>query len=86
MRHDADGPVEASRARAVADVAGVDDQADRMLEHEGRKREVLGTRLPQRWDPLVEDAVTEEAADDAVLALPASSSSTTSSCIISSPE
>ncbi len=40
-----------------------------MLEDEGRERKVGGTRFPERGYPLVQDAVREQAADDAVLVL-----------------
>ena len=69
MRHDRDRPGEAGGARVVAHVLRMDDERRRVLEHERGEREVRRTRLPQRRDPLVEDAVPEQAADDAVLAL-----------------
>ncbi len=69
MRHDGDRPAEAGSAGVVADVPGVDDERGRVLQHEGGKREVRGPRLPQRRDPLVENAVREEPADHAVLTL-----------------
>jgi hypothetical protein len=47
----------------------MDDEGRRVLEDEGRQRELSGAGLPERRDPLVEDAMCEEAADDAVLAL-----------------
>ncbi len=69
MGDDADRTREPGRARAVVDVAGVDDEPGRVLEHEGRQREVRRAGLPERRDALVEDAVREQSADDAVLAL-----------------
>ena len=69
MRHDVDRAVEAGCPRPIADVARVDDQAGGVLEDEGRQREVLRSRLPQRRNALVEHAVAEQAPDDAVLAL-----------------
>ena len=59
----------AGRAHEVAHGLRVDDHARRVLEHEAGEREVLGPRLPERRDPLVEDAVREQAADDTVLEL-----------------
>ena len=47
----------------------MDDQARREVEHLAGEREVLRPRLPERRDPLVEHAVAEQPADDAVLAL-----------------
>jgi len=47
----------------------VDDEPGRVLEDERRQRELLGPRLPERRDPLVEDAVREQTSDDAVVPL-----------------
>ena len=69
MRDHGDRAREPRRACMVADVLRMDDQRRRVLEHEGRQREVGGPGLPQGRNPLVEDAVRKEPADDAVLAL-----------------
>jgi len=47
----------------------VDDEPRREPKDLTRERELLGTYLPERRQPLVEDAVTEKPADHAVLAL-----------------
>jgi hypothetical protein len=47
----------------------VHDQTGRVLDNERCQWEVPGTRLPERGDALVEDAVGEQTPDDAVLAL-----------------
>ena len=56
-------------SRALLDIVRMDDQAGRMLEHLAREREVLGTRLPQRRQLVVEDGVGEQAPDEAALPL-----------------
>ena len=68
MRHSRDRALESGRSRAPLDVPRVDDQPRRRREHLAGERELLGPRLPQRRQPLVEHAV-REASDDAVLAL-----------------
>ena len=69
MRDDADPSGEARRAGAVTDVGRVRDERGRERQHLAREREVLRTVLPQRRDPLVEDAVREQPAHDAMLPL-----------------
>ena len=49
----------------LLDVVGVDDEPRGEREHLARQREVLGL-ASERRQPLVEDAVGEQAADDAV--------------------
>ena len=68
VRDDPDRPLEAGCERERAHRARVDDEPGRVLEHEARERKLLRARLPERRDALVEDAVAEQAADDAVLA------------------
>ena len=69
VRDDGDRPRVADRADALLDVVRVDDEPGREREHLSGEREVLGPRLPQRRDPLVEHPVGEEPSDDAVLPL-----------------
>ena len=49
----------------LLDVAGVDDEPRGEREHLARQRKSSAS-LPERRQPLVEDAVGEQAADDAV--------------------
>ena len=69
MRDPPDRPLVPGRARPLLDVARVDDQPGGEVEHLAGEVELLRPALPERRDPLVEDAVTEQAADDAALAL-----------------
>ena len=69
VRDHPDPPVVPGGAGERGDRLGVDDEPRRVLEDERRERELLRAGLPQRRDPLVEDAVREQASDDTVVAL-----------------
>ena len=69
VRHQPHWPCEPGSSDEVENGARVDDETRRMLQDEGRERKVGRTRFPERGYPLVEDAVREQAADDAVLVL-----------------
>ena len=60
---------EARGARAILDEPGMDDETGREREHFAGQGELLGARLPERRQPLVEHAVAEEPSNDAVTPL-----------------
>ena len=69
MRDARDRAVVARRTGTLFHVARVDDEALREPEDLARQREVLRPRLPQRGDAVVEHAVGEQPAGQAVVAL-----------------
>ena len=69
MRDPPDRPVVAGLARALLDVARVDDQPVGEAQHLAGEREVLRPRLPERRDAVVEHAVREQASGEPVVAL-----------------
>ena len=69
VRDPPDRALVARRTRAPLDVARVDDQPGREVEHLAGEVVVLRAALPERRDPLVEHAVPEQAADDAAFPL-----------------
>ena len=68
MRDAPDRPFVPCVACTAFDETGVDDQPSRIAQHVAGKRELVRSRLPQRRDAPLENAVPEQAAGDAGVA------------------